>query len=104
MIMTCCPGFRNLLDEAGKRGLAVLARKRSDGIVFLLQSRGVAFDDEPKLRPVPLELSINIASDIGLRYCPACGRKLQELVDKWPDYFEKLAKEHEKFLEGWPQT
>ena|SRR6266516_3175506 len=93
----CCAGFKNLLDNAGQRGVAALAQHTNEGVGFLLQSRGVAYEDEPKLKPEPIDLIINIACTSGLRFCPACGRRLKEFADAWSEYFEQLAKEHEKF-------
>jgi hypothetical protein len=49
----CCPGFQNLLNNAGQRGMVALVRQGFAGIDFLFQSRGIAFDDEQKLRPIP---------------------------------------------------
>jgi hypothetical protein len=91
MTITCCSGLQNLLSNAGQRGIAVLVRRTSDGISLMLQSRGIAFNDEPKLRPVPMDLDINVSCSVGLRFCPFCGRNLEELVKASPRPFEKLA-------------
>ena len=93
----CCIPLKNLLDDAGRRGVSALVRHTDTGINFLLQSRGIDFTDEPKLHPVDLDLSINISCDIKIRFCPFCGRRLQELIDTSPEYFDKLAQEHGKF-------
>jgi hypothetical protein len=96
--MYCCDGFSNLIMAAGERGNAALAVEKRGRLYFLLQSRGVAFEDESKLRPASIEVTINIASCTGLRFCPFCGRKLEELIQDSPDFFENLAAHHEKFL------
>ena len=101
--MYCCDGFRNLVSLAGERGPAILSRETSTGeVVFVLQSRGVAFDDVNRLRPVPIDIKINVDAVIGLRFCPFCGRKLEELVQDSPDLFRELAGEHKKFLASTP--
>ena len=101
--MYCCDGFRNLISLAGERGLAILARVEFSGkIGFVYQSRGIAFEDEGKLKPAPIEININVATAIGLRYCATCGRKLEELVAESPDFFRQLAVEHKKFLASMP--
>ena len=97
--MYCCSGFRNLLSCAGARGHAILACQVSAGDVgFLLQSRGLAFGDEVKLRPVDIDVKINISAEIGLRFCPFCGRNLEELVHEHPDFYVKMAKDHAKLV------
>ena len=47
-------------------------------------------------------LKINVAAVMGLRFCPACGRNLEELVQESPDFFNELAGEHKKFLASMP--
>ncbi len=101
--MHCCTGFENLISCAGERGHAILACKISSGAVkFLLQSRGVAFVDEQKLKPIPIDVKINISAEVGLQFCPTCGRNLDELVQEAPDYFSKLAEDHAKYLASMP--
>jgi hypothetical protein len=102
--MYCCTGFRNLLSCVGERGHAVIACEVSPGQVrFLLQSRGLAFGDEKKWKPVPIDVKINVSAEIGLQFCPFCGRKLEELVHESPEFFNNLAKEHAKFLTSMPK-
>lgn len=94
----CCPGFQHRVADAGQRGIAVRVVNTSDGIRFRLQSRGIAFEDESKIRPMPeMDMKINVSSEMGLQYCPACGRKLQDLVNTSPKDFEELAKKHKQF-------
>jgi len=94
----CCPGFEALISNAGKRGVAVIVVwRKPGGLKFLLQSRGIAHDDEALFKPMPLPLYINISSTVGLRYCPSCGKRLQELVDSAPEEFTELAKIHKDF-------
>jgi hypothetical protein len=96
----CCPGFQNSVANAGRRGIATLVKETADGVVFVLQSRGIAFEDESKIRPVSdaPDIKINVSCTTGLRYCPACGRRLQELVQASPQAFQELAEKHRKFL------
>lgn len=98
--MFCCPGFENSVGNAGQRGIAALAKKTSDGIVFVLQSRGIAFNDESRIVPIPgaPNMKMNVSCTMGLRYCPWCGRLLQELIATSPRAFEQLAETHKKFL------
>jgi hypothetical protein len=97
--MFCCLGFRNFVSFAGERGPAILAHEYSSGLIrFVLQSRGVAFHDEGKLKPIPIDIIINVSTIMGLRFCPFCGRNLETLVHDSPDFFKELAREHKKFL------
>lgn len=96
----CCFGFQNSVSEAGRRGISLLVIKTSKGIGFRLQSRGIAFEDQDKLKAVPNspDIKINISSVVGLKFCPWCGRKLEELVKASPVTFEELADIHMKML------
>lgn len=94
--MFCCPGFENHVLSAGERGIAILVEQTSHGILFEMQSRGVAYEDEVKLRSTPIDLKINVTCSVGMQYCPWCGRWLQELAKASPEAFIGLAKKHEK--------
>jgi hypothetical protein len=103
--MYCCYGLQNDIANAGQRGLSILVFKvpDKDDIWFVLQSRGVAFDDEGKLGPIPAELTpipyrINISTCGVIKYCPTCGRRLQDLAGASRDAFIALAEEHRKYL------
>jgi hypothetical protein len=98
--MFCCPGFQNSVANAGQRGIAALAKRTGEGVVFVLQSRGIAFDDERRIGPMPgaPDIKLNVSCTTGLRYCPVCGRRLQELIEASPRAFLKLAEQHKEFL------
>lgn len=66
--------------------------------MFVLQSRGIAHADERKIKPIPIDIDINVSSEVGLRYCPFCGCQLDPLLQRSPQAFEKLADEHEALL------
>ncbi len=100
----CCNGFSNMLACAGERGNAIVVWVDPAGHVrFLHQSRGVAFVDEPRLKPAEMDVIINISAEVGIRYCPTCGRLLEDLVAEHPDFYANLAKEHEKYLASMPK-
>mgnify|MGYP005858191645 CR=1 FL=1 len=95
----CCPGFQHRVADAGQRGIAVLVVNTSDGIRFRLQSRGIAFDDEKRIGPMPgaPDMQINVSCEVGLQYCPFCGCKLLDLAKASPKAFEVLAEKHRQF-------
>src|SRR5438445_763482 len=97
----CCVGFQHRIEAAGQRGIAVLVIKRPE-IIFLLQSRGISFEDVSKIGTMPgaPDIKINVCCDTGLRYCPWCGKPLQKLVKASPQAFEELAEKHKNFYAG----
>jgi hypothetical protein len=98
---SCCTGLRNLIACAGQRGLAAVAWIDSSGECrLLLQSRGVSLDDQAKLRPAEIDVNINLSAELGMRYCPFCGRLFEELIHANREFFHALAKEHKQFLKA----
>lgn len=94
----CCTGLRNLVACAGERGNAVVVWTDSRGEPrLLLQSRGVSYDDQSKLQPMDIDITINLSAEVGMRYCPTCGRLIEDLVAENPEFFQELAKEHVKY-------
>jgi hypothetical protein len=91
--MYCCPGFSNLITNAGQRGFgAVLVKKRGGkGLYFQLQARIAdaeevlaVFADRPRAS------NYTLACATGLTYCPWCGQKLDEVIDRLPDAADLL--------------
>ena len=95
----CCSGFQHRVADAGQRGIAVLVVNTSQGIRFRLQSRGIAFEDESKICPMPgaADMRINVSCEMGLQHCPFCGHKLQDLVKASPKAFDELVEKHKQF-------
>ena len=95
----CCAGFRNAVVTAGERGLSILVEKTPHGFCFLLQSRGIAYPDQVRLKARPsIELTVNVACSTGLRFCPWCGSNLASLAAARSDTLEALARDHQKFM------
>jgi hypothetical protein len=102
--MYCCSGLENRVLNAGKRGIAIVVLQESDGdLHFFLQSRGIAFEDESRIKPLDIEIKINISAEVGLRHCPFCGRMLKDLIRENREFFAELSKEHEKYLASMPK-
>ena len=66
--------------------------------MLLLQSRGISFDDQSKVKPVDIDVMINLHAEIGMRYCPFCGHLIETLINENREFFSDLAKEHAKYL------
>ncbi len=95
--MCCCQGLKNFLSMAGDRGHAILVYEVPSGkIGFQFQSRGIAYKDVSKIKPNPnaSDIKINVSSEIGIQYCPACGHNLEKLIKKNPIRFKELATKH----------
>jgi hypothetical protein len=95
--MFCCPGFENHVKSAGNRGIGVLVEKIPEGFMFVLQSRGIAYEDERKIQPVPSDININVSSSVGMKFCPWCGYRLQELVNSSYEELTEIAEQHKKY-------
>jgi hypothetical protein len=104
--MLCCHSLTNLIDNAGQRGLAVLVCKTDIGLRFLIQMRAVTHDDENNLKQSPqptlsLPEHVTLSGSMRIRYCPSCGKRLEDLAASEPDYFGKLADEHLSYQNEW---
>jgi hypothetical protein len=108
--MFCCEGFKNLINNAGQRGVSALVIYNAPGrFRFELQSRAVTREDELLLSQTQMPGSlllhnhppqiehVALTANIRVNYCPCCGTKLQKLVTfSTKRSFEALADEHKK--------
>lgn len=102
--MFCCHAFENLVRNAGDRGLAVLVCQTEAGLRFAIQARAVAFADEANLGKQPsstLPAHVTLSESMRVRYCPSCGKRLDELTAIEPTFFEQLADQHKPFQNEW---
>ena len=98
--MFCCLGLKNLIENAGGRGLSALVRNIRNELYFSLQSRGLSKEDEMRALSERHRISftINFANDVGLRFCPFCGAELATLITApGREHFADLAKKHKIF-------
>ncbi len=103
--MFCCSGFENLVSYAGDRGHSIVVwLNHKQEPCFFMQSRGFPFGDEKKFSAVDInvDVKINVSAEIGIRYCPFCGRLLEEMVNDNLSFFVDLAKQHEVYLASMP--
>jgi len=81
----CCSAFEGWYSQAGHRGVGMLAGKSSEGDPeFFIQFR--AIEDGEELT-VGLPNAILIQTQLGIRYCPWCGRELEQW---YRDYLSEL--------------
>jgi hypothetical protein len=98
---TCCDPFSGLLADAGRRGLAIIVRRDRDGLSFDLQSRGIDHRDRAKLVPIPgaPDVFVNLSMSVAIKHCPFCGQRLSRLVRHARATHERLADEHEPYVD-----
>jgi hypothetical protein len=102
--MFCCQGFKNLVNNAGRAGISALVRNAQGAFSFKIQARAVSRDEESRLSnhptPLPTKEPLLLSSNIGLNFCPFCGRELRSLVTSLTKRdFEVLAEKHKRFDE-----
>jgi hypothetical protein len=81
IITWCCPGFEGHYGEGGRRSSAVLVGRDSNGRAqFTLQFRAVDKGDEQSVTSATAALTIpmSLVVDVGMQYCPWCGRDLEK--------------------------
>lgn len=77
----CCPGFKGNYDEAGQRGVGILIGLDFQGRPeFTLQYRSVDKGNEQSVTSATANLEFPLSSvvDVGMQYCPWCGRNLEK--------------------------
>jgi len=104
----CCEPFGVLLSNAGEKGIAVVPRIRDKSRTFSLQARPF----EPNIVSVLSEIdpvtgrnkwpsleqvtgqvtSFVTVLTLPLKFCPACGKDLQAVIDQDPSAFDEDAK------------
>jgi len=104
--LACCGPFGALVDEAGIRGLSIVASRVGQARGFRLQTR--AFDaateasEIARRRSLPVEYrgnaKIALHAQIGMRFCPFCGTDLQELIRANEPAFDELSARHAGLL------
>jgi len=104
--MFCCHSLTNLINNAGQRGLAVLVSETDVGLRFNLQMRAVSLADEEEMEKSSkpsssLPKHVTLSESLRIRYCPSCGKRLDELTAKEPSIFAELADEHAKYQNDW---
>lgn len=79
----CCPGFEGFYGNAGQRGAGILVGRDSrERPEFTLQYRAADAGDETSLSSENL---ISPIVEVGLQYCPWCGRNLEKWYGKGVD-------------------
>jgi hypothetical protein len=98
----CCDVLDGLINNAGKDDYAVLAKSFGEYRFFVLQSRACRMDEELLFRNVPKEMSLprplHLVTQVGIQFCPFCGRSLAELIRENQIEFDRLSEEHYKMV------
>jgi len=105
----CCDQFRELLSEAGLRGISIIAANPEPFRFFLLQSRCV--NKEPKVKGYVIndeyfegslyyvdenkaKLFFSSTMQGTVKFCPCCGQNLKSLIKNNVKQFDILAEKH----------
>lgn len=75
----CCESFRSQVRAAGHRGFGMFVDDTAEPIIFVLQHRSI----EPgALKPEYPHGPLALTSDLGILYCPWCGKDLHKWYRK----------------------
>ena len=97
----CCAPFQSLVDNAGKRGLGIVAVAEQDLMFFCIQGRAVHASDEQDLEEIlknTPSVGFTIVSQTGLQFCPFCGAKLSRWIKKHLQEFNEIANATSDFV------
>ncbi len=71
----CCQSFEQSYHMAGNRGFAMLVQEGMDGVLlFAIQHR--CLEPDSPVPTLPPGMPISLVSELGLRFCPWCGKDL----------------------------
>ena len=74
----CCPGFKNLIENAGQTGpAAIVVWRGPDQPQVPPPVEGGPYEDEAEAKRTRIPLKIEVSSTMGLQYWPFCSRRLQ---------------------------
>ncbi len=85
----CCDNFENRLSEIGVKGFSLLATKIANQYCFVLQARSQDIDKK--------EGTLSVIQTT-IHFCPFCGTKLSEVINKNKNEFLDLIILHEDFV------
>lgn len=79
----CCYPFEGWYGQAGQRGASILIGRDSTGTpAFTLQYRAIEQGDE---KLITSQKPVSTVVEVGLQYCPWCGRDLERWYEKHVD-------------------
>lgn len=83
----CCSSFKARYEKVGEQGLGVLVDRGPEGHPrFLLQHRAV---DAGQKLPSTGSVSVALVTDVGMAYCPWCGRNLEKFYKRKVDQLHR---------------
>ena len=101
-MMFCCNLFQSAVQDAGKKGISIIAHNEEGFKFFCLQARACDSDQEKNLsESLPHNVHprfLRIVEQVAVKFCPFCGCKLERTIKGDQDAFDLLAKHHENFL------
>lgn len=94
---SCCDGFKELIENAGKKGFSALISKESGYIVVRLCHRSIEGSTAEIAESLGARATvvISLAGAVQMSFCPYCGYSLRRLVVDSGDRFLRLATAHQ---------
>jgi len=82
-VKRCCLAFQDHHQNAGERTFSVLVdRDSSKEAAFIFQHRALEPGDQ---LPASLQVPVSTVSEVRIRFCPWCGRRLSRWYKNWID-------------------
>jgi hypothetical protein len=87
----CCDTLSENINEAGCKGFSVIPQRieNQDSYYFILQFRSRDYNDNYK------DVMI---SQMAIKYCPWCGKKLSEVFKSYKNEIIEIAKKNENLV------
>jgi acyl-CoA-binding protein len=89
-VIFCCDAFTINLGDAGNRGFSTIPVSYLESYAFFLQARNKDYIDKDKPG--------FFAGQTSISYCPWCGCKLSDLVEKFKNEISELAEKNNYLL------
>jgi hypothetical protein len=82
VITFCCDNFSWMIQEAGKKGFSIVSANLNGTLGFMLQARNQS----------------GFIVEQGIKFCPWCGKHLDDVIKRNKAVFMELAKRHEDLI------
>ena len=103
-MLYCCELFEQYIDNAGLKGTSFLIRQLGEVRGIFLQSRACDASDEAELveqlKSGGANKMIRLVDQVGIPFCPFCGKRTSDLIVENSTLFDELVVAHALFQLG----